>query len=368
MTHVQYLHVMEKKATVTQRVLGLCEVITELRHSEDETETAITSLNELLHSNPENRALLCEAVFTHGGVPALLGILRSCQSVPLLAKAASCLSLLVHDNHKGATRLAKCDDIAAILLPLLCPQSDYFPSPDEEIQTVLSLSWQKERLPVYERVLSLLRKLTFHCPSLQHAVAKQGGIRLLIELSSNADFIRRCSSFSDAARERLVAIALGRKLICHAVSMPEGLRGDVMRAFPALSASPLGLAAQYPAYIVDLMFEEGEWVADLLVASGEVWPSHVPFPKGVEPVWTCVMVTCVEDGGNVWCQFCSDKPKPRINAMATFLRELVRNILLTLMSEFISSLSSLPPLPLSFPFSLSLFLRLHLLLSTLSVL
>ena len=321
---------MEMKTTVTQRVLGLCEVITELRHSEDETEAAITSLNELLYSNPQNRALLSRAVFTRGGVPALLGILRSCQSISLQAKAAGCLSLLVHDNREGASQLASCDDIAAILFPLLCPQRDYSLLSDEgRPQSVPPLSWQKQRLPVYERVLSLLRKLTFHCPRLQHSVAQQGGIRLLIELSSSADFIRQCSLFSDAARERLAAIALGRKLICHAVSMPEGLRGDVMQAFPALSTSSLDLAAQYPAYIVDLMFEEGKWVADLLVASGKVWPSHVSFPKGVEPVWTCVMVTCVEDGGNVWCQFCSDKPKPKIEAMATFLRELVRIILPT---------------------------------------
>ena len=315
-----------------RRIARLCQTLTELHRSDDETEAAISDLNNLLCSKPQNRVSLSSVVFRSGGVPALLGILRSSQSVSLLARAAGCLSILVHDSPHAASSLNS-HDVTSVLLPLLLRRPTLLPPYKEDLrqsppevessQLVPTNSWCRERLPVYEAVLLLLLKLTHHCPATQHSIAKQGGIHPIIEISSNEEFVRRCSVFSDAARKEVATAALGRKLICHAAAAPESLRGNIMRGFPSLCSSSLDLRSAYPSYVVDLMREGGEWISDLLVESGEVWSSRVPFPNGADPVWTCVFVTCIENGGNVWCQFCSDRPKPRVEAMTTYLQGLV---------------------------------------------
>ena len=330
------------KMELPHRVARLCQTLTELHRSDDETEAAISDLSNLC-SDPQKRASLCPVVFRSGGVPALLGILRSSQSVSLLSRAAGCLSILVHDSRNAASVLDS-HNITSVLLPLLLPQPTHPPSYEEDLQQsppevepsqlVPTHSWCRERLPVYEAVLLLLLKLTYHCSETQHSIAEQGGIHLITEISSSEEFVRRCSVFSDAAREQVATVALGRKLICHAAATPESLRSNVMRGFPSLCSSSLDLRSEYPSYVVDLVRESGEWISDLLVESGKLWSTRVPFPNGADPVWTCVFVTCVENGGNVWCQFCSDKPKPRVEAMATHLQELVSLLWCLLCSEW----------------------------------
>ena len=318
------------REALTAAVSAACEVLTDLRHSADEekTEGAIRDLSQLFYHHPQRRTSLFRAAWARSGVSALLGILRSSQSIPILAEAAGCLALLVQDNCEAAFQLATCD-VISLLLPLLFPLSrEQTASADLTIHSPYPLSsplsWQKEWLPVYQATLASLRKLTYHSPALQKTLADEGGVRLIIELSSSADFIASCSSFTEAARETLVGLTLGKKCLCHAVATPDRCREEVLKAFSALSSSPgSSRLSLYPSYIVDLMCGDGEWVADCLVASQEVWPSHASFPKGAEPVWTCVCVTCVEDGGNVWGQFCIERPKPKIDAMAAVLREMV---------------------------------------------
>ena len=316
--------------TLVADVLAACDILTDLRHSRDESTSsaAIKKLSQLLLNNPHRRTSLFHAAWSRGGVTALLGILRSSQSIPLLTDAAGCLAMLLHDNSQAAVQLASCD-VLTTLLPLLYPQAERQPPSSSltldspyPLSSSSLLSWRRECLPVYEMTLAVIRKLTYHSPSLQKTFAEKGGIRLIIELSSSPEFISSSSSFSSAARDQLVGLTLGKKLICHAAASPKHLQSQVLKSFPALSSSP-GLLSLYPSYMVDLVTAEGEWIADGLVASQHVWPSHAPFPRGAEPVWTCVSVTCVRDGGHVWCQFCLDKPKPRIDAMATVLRELV---------------------------------------------
>lgn len=314
------------KSAATAAVFGACEILTDLRYSRDETKTtaAIKELSQLLYLNPQERPSLFQATWSRGGVTALLGILRSTQSIPLLANAARCLALLIQDNSSAAQQLVACD-ILSVLLPLLFPHAEKPATPttvDSPYPLSSPLSWPRQRLPVYEMVLAVIRKLTYHSPSLQKTFAERGGIKLIIKLSSSPDFISTCSSFSIAARDKLVSLTLGKKLICHAALVPEGSRNDVLRCFPSLFSS-IGLSSLYPAYVVDLMTDDERWIVDTLVESQEVWPCHTPFPKGVESVWTCVSVTCVQDGGHVWCQFCLDRPKPKISAMATILREMV---------------------------------------------
>lgn len=318
------------KLTLVADVFAACDILTDLRHSREESTSsaAIKKLSHLVSNNPQWRTSLWKAAWSRGGVTALLGILRSSQSISLLTDAAGCLAMFLHDNSQAAVQLAACD-VLTTLLPLLYPQSETKPPPPSltvdspyPLSSSSLLSWRRECLPVYEMTLAVIRKLTYHSPPLQKTFAEKGGIRLIIELSSSPEFISRSSSFSMAARDQLVSLTLGKKLICHAAATPKHLTNQVLKSFPTLCSSP-GLSSLYPSYVVDLVTAEGEWIADGLVASQHVWPSHAPFPKGVEPVWTCVSVTCVEDGGHVWCQFCLDKPKPRIDAMATILRELV---------------------------------------------
>ena len=320
-------------STLVADVFAACDILTDLRLSRDEANSsaAIKKLSQLFFHNPQRRSSLFQAAWSRGGVSALLGILRSSQSIPLLTDAAGCLGMLLQDNSGAAVQLADCD-VLSTLLPLLYPRSEKQPTSSSltlnspyPLASSALLSWRRECLPVYEMTLSVIRKLTYHSPALQSTFAERGGIRLVIELSSSPEFISSSSSYSTAARDQLVGLTLGKKFICHAAASPKHLHDHVLKAFPALSPS-LGLSSLYPSYVVDLVTMEGEWVVDGLVASQHVWPCHAPFPKGVEPVWTCVSVTCVEDGGHIWCQFCLDKPKPRIDAMATVLRELVSSM------------------------------------------
>ena len=315
-------------------VSAACEILTDLHHSRDEakTSTAIKTLRQLLYNNPQVRSGIFSAARSRGGVSALLGILRSSQSIPLLTDAASCLSLLVHDNGDAVEELASAD-VLSTLLPLLYPRSERrvntaaaaagLSAVDSPYPlTSPSLAWSREWLPVYEATLSALRKLTYHSPSLQTTFAARGGIRLILELGTDPEFVAATSSFSSTARDKLAELTLWKKFITRAVPAPENIQKRVLKSFPALvvgsSSSP------YPCYLVDLMTVDKEWVADKLVETQLVWPSHAPFPpEGVEPVWTCVSVVCVEDAGHMWCQFCVDRPKPKIEAMAQALRDIV---------------------------------------------
>lgn len=337
-------------------VFAACEILTDLRHSRDDAKVAaaIKDLSQLFYRNQQRRTPLFQAAWSRGGVSALLGILRSSQSISLLADATGCLALLLQDNSRAASELASCD-ILSTLLPLLYPRS--VKRPTSAALTVHSpyplscpLSWHREWLPVYETTLAVVRKLTYHSPPLQETFAEKGGIRLIIELSSSPEFISSSSAFSAAARDKLATLTLGKKLICHAAATPRHSQNVVLKAFPALAFSSRDLSSLYPSYIVDLVTEREEWVADSLVASQEVWPCYASFPEGTRPVWTCVSVTCVEDGGHVWCQFCLDRPKPRIDAMATLLREIV--------SHMINLIGPLPYLCVSDEWLLSFRLRL----------
>ena len=316
---------VKKMTTLIAAVSAACEVLTDLRLSRDESKTAaaVRELSQLLYHNPEKRWSVFQAARSRGGVSALLGILRSSESISLLADAAGCIALFVQDNSRAAHELASCD-VMSTLLPLVYPRREKQATPsalDSRYPLSCQLSWLREWLPVYEMALAAIRKLTYHSPALQTTFAEKGGIRLVIELCSNSDFIASSSSFSSVARDKLVELALGKKFIARAVAAPKRSQSRITKSFPPLS-SPY-LDQSYPCYLLDLLTEDREWVTDSLVESQLVWPSHAQFPRETDPVWTCVSVTCVQDAGHVWCQFCLDKPKPRLDAMATALRETV---------------------------------------------
>ena len=333
-THVPFSKGDMEESAIAGEVTSACEVLTDLRNVRDDANTsaAVRAICHLLDSSPtyQQRFLVYQVSATRGGVSALLGILRCSDSIPLLVDAVGCVALLVQENARAAHDLAS-RDVLSVLLPLLFPRdetrsssSGASPSAGATAHPLSSsprLVWTRERLPVYEAAMAALRKLTYHSPVLQRRLAEMGGIRLVIELSSSPQFIEATSSFSPMARDKFAELTLGKKFIANAAPVPKNSRYDLFKCFPALATLKNG--DSYPYYVVDLVTSEREWVVNDLIKTGLVWPSHAPFPEGTEPVWTCVGVFCVEDPTHVWCQFCIDHPKAKLEAMLDILRNIV---------------------------------------------
>ena len=316
------------KPTLAAEIHEACEILTDVRYFRDETKTseALRTICRLLNeaADSQERSFIYDVTGSVGGVSALLGIIRSSSSIPLLTDAASCLSLLVQGNARAAHDLAS-RDVLSPLIPLLLPRQQKHPSPGEPSVYPLSsysqLLWTRERLPVYEAAMSALRKLTYHSPVLERKLAQMGGIKLIIEISTSPEFLAATSTYSSAAKKEFAKIALGKKYIANAASAPKKTRSDLLKQFPELASLEHG--ADYPYYVVDLVTYERKWVVDSLIDTGLVWPSHAPFPEGAEPVWTCVGVVCVEDPSHVWCQFCIDRRKPRLDTLVAKLKSMV---------------------------------------------
>ncbi|CAI8011445.1 hypothetical protein GBAR_LOCUS7378 [Geodia barretti] len=314
--------------TLAVEVNKACEVLTDLRYFRDEASTsaALRTICRLLNeaAGGEERSFIYQVATSAGGVSALLGIIRCCPSISVLADAASCLSLLVQGNERAALDLAS-RDVLSPLLPLLYPRKQqHSSSSDERSKYPLSshsrFLWTRERLPLYEAASSALRKLTYHSSDLERTLAQRGGIRLIIELSISPEFLAETSCYSPTAKKEFAKLTLGQKYMANAAPAPKTTRSDLLERFPALASLEHG--PEYPYYVVDLVTYERKWVVDSIIDTGLVWPNHAPFPEGAEPVWTCVGVVCVEDPGHVWCQFCIDKPKPKVDAMVAALRSM----------------------------------------------
>lgn len=295
------------------------KVLTDLSYGEEEVEGAVSDLANLLYrisAAGEEGAALRDESFSRGIVKSLLGILRSSSRVTLLAKTAGCIALLAHDSDDVRARLTPTDVIPLLLA--LCtprPKSDLF-APGEP-------TWHSEWVPVYEQVLIALRKLTYLNLDHQHKLAQVGGVKLIVDLCTNKDFLEMCSQFSPEAKSHLEECTLGKKLICRTICAPDSERKSILKHFPVASQTSPTLSLHYPVYLVQLATREQTWIENMMVTSGTVWPDTTTFPESSNPVWTCVMVSCVEDGGHVWCQFCSEKPRPQVQAMCASLLELV---------------------------------------------
>lgn len=310
------------------------DMITNLSHTEEQVEASLSELATILYNwaqYPSSTEDLRNATFSLGIVKALLGIMGSSTNVRLLTKAVGSTALLVHGNDDARARLGEMG-IIPILLKLLSPRphcSDLFSS--------TNLIWYKEWLEVYEQCLITLRKLTYHNFDNQQQLAREGGLKLIIDLVMDRVILQNSGCFSVKAKQCLCQLALSKKLICRAAPVPEVCRGAVLHSFPSLTNPSLTLSAQYPAFYVELVTKDEEWVEHIMLEKGVVWPDHTPFPQ--QPKWTCVVVTCVEDGGHVWCQFCTEKPNPKVEAMKGSLMKMARYMnqntqIVTLTSNF----------------------------------
>ena len=301
------LHLLERRLRKAREVLGC------LSSSKEKVAEALIDLSDVfLQCAESSEEVLRNSCFSAGIVKAVLGILRSCSEVDVLATAAKCLALLAHGNDEARIKLGEMGAIA-VLLKLLWPRPRSAPTCDK---------WPREWVPVYEQALGCLRKLTYHNSGNQQQLAMTGGVKLIIELAMDNQLFTNAGEFPPEAKPLLEEMVLRKKLISRVNPVPKEEVGAVLRSFRALTSGSRALSLHYPAFVVDLVTENGTWIAQSLQEKGVAWLDHSPLPDGVK--WTCVVVQNVEDGCNVWCQFCTSNPSDAIVRMRRSLLELVR--------------------------------------------
>jgi len=298
MAECESLH-LENRLDEIKDVLGC------LSYSQEKVEAGLLDLScVLLRCARMGEDEVRNSCFSLGIAKALLGILRSCNRVSTLSTAAKCLSLLVHANDEARVGLGELGAVS-VLVRLLQPRPPAV--------------WPEEWIPVYEQTLCCLRKLTYHCASNQQELARIGGIKLVLEMAVNKDLFSNYGRFPSEAKATLEELTLRKKLVAHVVSVKDDKHTAVLDSFPALSS----LKLHYPAYFVDLATKDGEWVAAAMVEKGVAWPDYSAVIPDEGDKWTCVGVQNVEDGCNVWCQFCTEKPSAAVTKMTQSLKELV---------------------------------------------
>ena len=301
----------ENKFSEIKAVLG------RLSSSDDEVKESLGQLEDVLlqciKCGQDDMRDLC---FSLGIVKALLGIMHSSSDVSMLMRAVSCTALLAHGNDEGRIQLGELKVIPT-LLNLLLPHPVIHGVRGHGNGTTL---WPKEWIPVYEKVLIALRKLTYHNSSNQQELAQIGGIKLIVELAMNNKLLSNFDEYPPEAKELLVSLVLGRKFITRVTAVPEEDKKVLFQSFPALSVFST-INMHYPAFYVDLVTKDKVWVANTLLERGVVWPDNASSPEGSK--WTCVVVHSVEEGCGLWCQFCTQNPSEALVQMKNTLAKLV---------------------------------------------
>lgn len=292
-----------------QQLKEIAGVLRCLTHSQEKVKEALGRLSSILLACAEAGDVeVRNSCFPTGIVKAVLGVLRSCDKVSVLATAARCLGRLVHANDEARIELGELGAIP-VLVKLLVPRP---PTPGSPL-------WPKEWVPVYKESMVCLRKLTFFNLSNQQALARAGGVKLIIEIVQDQGLYTNYGQFPAETKACLEELVARERFVSRVCSVAKDERAAVLRSFPALDL--LGSMC-YPAYYVELTTKDRKWVSHSLLEKGVVWPAHRPVPEGCK--WTNVVVQCVESGCDVWCQFCTDKPNEAAVLMRKSLLELVR--------------------------------------------
>ena len=297
-------------SSIRESLKEIQAMLTDLSRSEQEIEAVVSRLGGLLYHCAQNQVSERNLAFDLGVVKALLGILRCSSNSSLVSKATSCLALLVHGNEEGREKLGNINNLFQLLMKHLSPSV----LERGGLEPVSCVSWDLSRTGVYEQVLSVLQKLTYLNGDNQVRLAQSGGVKLIINLAMSSVFLRNSGHFGLESKSYLEHLALGKKLACRAVFVPESCSGAVLSSFEALTGDYAAVTAQYPAFYVGLATEEKKWIGSAMIEKGVVWPDHIPFPAEGSK-WTRVIVTNVENGSNVWCQFCREKADPRLERM-----------------------------------------------------
>ena len=299
-----------ENSSVQENFKEIQAMLTDLSRSEQDVEAVVSRLGSLLYRCAESQTSERNLAFDLGVVKALLGILRCSPSSSLVSKVAGCLALLVHGNEEARERLGNVTNFFQLLMKHLSPNV----SERVGLEAVPRVSWDLSRAGVYEQVLSVLQKLTYLNSDNQVRLAQSGGVKLIINLAMSSVFLRNSGYFSLESKSCLERLTLGKKLACRAAFVPESCSGAVLSSFDALSGDYAMVTAQYPAFYVSLATEDKKWIASAMIEKGVVWPDHTLFPAEGSK-WTWVIVTNVENGSNVWCQFCREKADPRMEQM-----------------------------------------------------
>lgn len=304
---------MARQSSAVDELKEIAKVLTNLSYTESQVESSVLSLAKLIHSNsvqrPGNPEELPQLAFQTGIAKSLMGILGSCANSSLLAKSALCVSLLAHGNEEGRSVLGKLGAVQ-LLVNLLSPRA----CKDS------CVCWHRDWVNVYEKVLIAMRKLTFMNERNQHQLAVIGGVKLVIDISIYDNFLCNFSQFPQIAKLKLEECTLNKKLMGRVVPVTDGRKRRVCQLFTALSANS-SLADRYPVFSINLFSAGNKSVSEFLIKEGVVCSDHTPFSKDSRV--THVIVTCVEDGGHVWCQFCTEKPREGVAAMTESLHDLV---------------------------------------------
>lgn len=309
---------------VLRSLRDIQSVLENLSSSEEELEAAVSRLRDVLSHCAQNEVWReRNSTFDFGIVKALLGILRSSSNLPLVAEVVKCLALLVHGNEEGRRRLGEVKNLFQLLVNLLIPRRVAVPV--FRVESSPRYAWEISRSEVYEQVLGLLRKLTYLNGDNQVRLAQSGGIKLIVNLSVSNLFLHNSGHFSMESKQCLEHLTLGKKLACRATIVPNSSTGAVLSSFQALSGENSVVTAQYPAFYISLATDEKNWVSSTMIDMGVVWPDHTPFPMEGSK-WTRVIVTNIENGNSVWCQFWKEKPDARLEAMLKSL-DMVRYLI-----------------------------------------
>lgn len=299
-----------ESSSVQESLKEIQAMLTDLSRSEQEVEAVVSRLGGLLYHCAQNHVNERNLAFDLGVVRALLGILRCSSNSSLISKVAGCLALLVHGNEEGRERLGNINNFFQLLLKHLSPSA----LEKGGLEPVSRVSWDLSRAGVYEQVLSVLQKLTYLNGDNQVRLAQSGGVKLIVNLAMSSVFLRNSGHFGLESKQCLEHLTLGKRLACRAAFVPESCSGSVLSSFEALSGDYAAVTAQYPAFYIGLATEEKKWIGSAMIKKGVVWPDHIPFPAEGSK-WTRVIVTNVESGSNVWCQFCKEKADSRVERM-----------------------------------------------------
>ena len=310
------------RAAVEKSLRELQSILVRVTLSEEEVEAAVSRLGGVLSdcvqcSDVDGR----NTAFDIGIVKVLTGVLRCSSNVSLLGKVANCLALLVHGNEEARERLGSDKNVFKLLTSLLSPQVVYCTGASA-VESPPKEYWELNRMEVYEKVLSVFRKLTYFNGDNQVRLAQSGTIKLIVNLCLSDVFLRNRGHFGQDSKRCLESLTLGKRLACRTSFVAKSTSGVVLSSFQALSGEYAIVTAQYPAFYVSLATDEKNWISSIMVERGVVWPDHTPFPaEGAK--WTRVIVTHVEDGSNVWCQFCKETPDPKMTELQRSLDEMV---------------------------------------------
>ncbi len=288
------------------------KVLSRLLSTETELENAAQRLALLLHKSSTNGTLsqVQEQAFQMSLVKTLLGIVGSSDCPSLLTQCVRCLALLVHGNDTARVWLGDMNAIS-LLVDLLSPRS--LRGSDK--------CWHSEWVGVYSQVLIALRKLTYLNEDNQQNLALIGGVKLILTMVNNDSFLTNFNRFPAEAKAELESLVLEQTLVSNVQPATDDQKLSIMAHFSAFRHQGSVPVSYYPVFNVTPLDSRNNPIIAAFLNKGVAWSNPSPSPS--ETKLTRLRVTCVEDGGHLWCQFVSEKQTEVLVVISETLSKLV---------------------------------------------